>query len=117
MTSPPFPRRGTARRARSAVRVALRTALVISLSSTLALSSPKPPDHPRWGVIVASDNRSWYIDEPICNSQEYFSFSGAPQRFDYDHELSGRKPEEIKDKVYSLPIGGAPGYPVRQVNH
>jgi hypothetical protein len=118
MTPPPSPRRGTARRARSAASgVFLRTALAISLSSTLAISAPRPTDHPRWAVIVASDNRSWYIDEPICHSQEYFAFPGAPQRFDYDRELSGKKTEEIKDKVYSLPIGGAPGYAVRQVNH
>jgi hypothetical protein len=118
VTSPSFPRRGTARRARSAAaRVAVRTALALSLSSAPTLSSPKPPDHPRWAVLVASDNRSWYIDEPICNSQEYFSFSGAPQRFDYDHELSQKTPSEIKDKVYSQPLGGAPGYPVRQINH
>jgi hypothetical protein len=98
-------------------RVALRTALVLGLSSTLAPSSPKPPDHPRWAVIAASDNRSWYIDEPICNSQEFFSFSGAPQRFDYDHELSRKNPAELKDKVFAQPLGGAPGYAVEEVDH
>jgi hypothetical protein len=98
-------------------RVALQTALAISLSSKPAISSLRPSDHPRWAVIVASDNRSWYIDEPICHPQEYFLFSGAPQRFDYDHELSGENPAEIKDKVDSQLVGAAAEFAVRQVNH
>lgn len=105
------------RRVFRAARAALRTTLVIGLSSAPALSAPKPPDHPRWAVYVASFIESKYIDEPICNSLEYFSFSGAPQRFDYVHELSRKNPSEIKDKVNTHPLGAAPGYPVQEVDH
>lgn len=104
-------------RVRDAYRVAARTALGISLFTTLAVPSQKPPDHPRWAVYVASFIESKYIDEPICNSLEYFSFSDSPQRFDYVHELSRKNPAEIKDKVSAQPLGAAPGYPVQEVDH
>ncbi len=101
---------------RRAGRVSLPAALLIVLFSSPAFSSSKPPDHPRWAVLVISDNRSWYIDEPICQSLGYFANPGTPQRFDYDHELSTKKPEEIKEKVSAHAVGVAPGYPVWQVN-
>lgn len=104
-------------RPRRAACVALRTALLIGLFSTSAISAGKPADHPRWAVSVVSDDRSWYIDEPIGHAQEYLSFPGTPKRFDHDHKLSGKSPAEIKDRVEAQPLGEAPGYRVRQVTH
>jgi len=101
----------------AAARVALLAALVISFFSAPAVRSQKPPEHPRWSVYVASFIESKYIDEPICNSLAYFSSSGAPQHFDYVHELAGKNPAEITDKVSAQPLGEALGYHVQEVNH
>ena len=101
-------------RVRDACRVAAQIALLMSLFSAPVLYAQKAPDHPRWAVLVLSDSTSRYIDQPICNSLEYFS-SGRPQRFDYEHELSGKNPAEIKEKVNSQPLGVAQGFAVRQV--
>jgi hypothetical protein len=104
-------------RVRDGCRLAALLALLFSLSSAPAVSSQNPPDHPRWAALVISFTQSRYIDEPICNSLEYFSFSGAPQRFDYDHELALRKIAIIKDNVDSQALGVAEGFAIRQVTH
>jgi hypothetical protein len=102
---------------RDTSHVATPVALLVSLFSTPILSAQKPPDHPRWAVYVASVIESKYIDEPTCNSLEYFSFSAVPQRFDYVHELAGKNPEQIKDKISTQPLGEALGYQVQEVDH
>jgi hypothetical protein len=104
-------------RVREGCCVGTQIAVALCLASAPAFSYPKPPDHPRWAVLLVSDIDGRYIDEPICNSLEYFSFAGAAQRFDYDHELSLRKIVEIKDKVDSQALGVAQGFAVRQVTH
>jgi hypothetical protein len=104
-------------RVRDACRVAVQTALALSLLSVPATSSQKAPDHPRWAVLVASSLNSRYIDQPICNSLESFSSTSDAQRFDYDHELALRKVAIVKDKVDSLLIGTAAGFGIRQVTH
>jgi hypothetical protein len=105
------------RRIRDACRVAGQTALALSLFSAPAISSPKAPDHPRWAVYVAATIESKYIDEPICNSLEFFSSTSDPQRFDYDHELAVSKVAIVKDKVDSRAVGTAAGFGIRQITH
>jgi hypothetical protein len=112
---PPFSRSSIAGRPRAVALVTLTAALAISLSSARALSPAKPPDHPRWAVIVVSDNGNRYIDEPICQPVQYFS--GDAQRFDYDHELAGKSSAEIKEKVDSQLLGTAQGFAVWQTTH
>lgn len=102
-------------RIRAGCRVALRTAVMIGFSCPLAISAPRPSSHPRWAVHVASGKGSSYIDERICGALDYFS--GDALRFDYDHDLSGKRPTEIEDKVDSQPIGEVAGNVVQQVTH
>jgi hypothetical protein len=96
-------------------RAALRAILLFAVLSVLAVSSSTPGDHPRWTVHVASGKGSSYVEKPICHSLKYFV--SDPKRFDYDGDLFGKKPSEIKDKVDSQRIGEVAGYTVRQVTH
>jgi hypothetical protein len=102
---------------RAACRAAVQTTLVAALFAVPVLSAQNPPEHPRWAVLVMSNINSRYIDQPICNSLEFFSSTNDPQRFDYDHELALRKIAIVKDKVDSLNLGTAAGFGIRQVTH
>jgi hypothetical protein len=90
--------------------------LYLTASAAIGISSfaqIAPPAHSSpWNILVEA-GKGEFRGDPVCHPLDYFS--GSPFQFDYDHDLYGMKPNDIRVKTDVEPLGVVEGRKIVQV--
>lgn len=71
--------------------------------------------HPQWALHWYGGKGDFWVDEPSCHPLDYFEME--PKRFDYDSDLFGMQPANIKDDVRYSHLGKIGAFTIDEILH
>lgn len=89
---------------------------IISIFCSLAFaqaSPPSPSPHSSWNILVEG-GKGEYRNNPVCHPLKYFY--GSPFLFDFESDLYGMKPKDVRVATDEFPVGTINGRKILQID-